>query len=325
MRTMLMTLILLALLIFALWSWVNYRGNDCTGSCPVPGAEEGKEMEYNELTPDEARVMIDKGTETPFTGKYWNYHEDGTYTCKRCDAPLFNAEAKFDSGTGWPSFDEAIPGAVEQIPDADGYRTEIVCANCGAHLGHVFFGEGMTDKNTRHCVNSISMNFEPERAEETAIFAGGCFWGVEYRFQNLDGVISTTVGYTGGHTDNPTYNEVCGGKTGHAEAVEVVFDPGVISYEELARFFFETHDPTQVNRQGVDYGEQYRSAIFYTSEEQKQVAESLIEKLEANGYKVATQVEPAGDFWPAEEYHQDYFSKKDYQPSCGFCAERFGG
>jgi len=118
------------------------------------------------LTPDEERVMVGRGTEPPFTGKYVSHHEDGTYRCKRCGAALFSSTAKFDSGTGWPSFDEALPGAVREIRDPDGERVEIVCAQCGAHLGHVFQGEGFTPKETRHCVNSVSLEFVPATQTE---------------------------------------------------------------------------------------------------------------------------------------------------------------
>jgi peptide methionine sulfoxide reductase msrA/msrB len=285
-----------------------------------------KNMQYNELTPEEKRVLIDKGTEMPFSGEYFDHWEKGSYTCKRCDAPLYKSDSKFDAQCGWPSFDDEIPGAVKRQPDADGMRTEILCANCGAHLGHVFLGEGFTDKNTRHCVNSISMNFVPDKKAEEyekAYFAGGCFWGVEYFFQNAKGVISTTVGYMGGHKDNPSYHEVCDGNTGHAEAIEVVYDPAVTSYEEMAKLFFETHDPTQVNRQGPDIGEQYRSAVFYTDEDQKKIAEKLIGILKDKGYKVATELVETGPFWKAEEYHQDYYEKKNGTPYCHAYEKRF--
>jgi peptide-methionine (R)-S-oxide reductase len=120
-------------------------------------------MDWNKLTPEEERVIVHKGTEYPGTGKLLNNKEKGTYTCKRCNAPLYTSDSKFDSHCGWPSFDDEIKGAVKRIPDADGMRTEIVCANCNAHLGHVFLGEGFTSKNTRHCVNSVSMNFVPAK------------------------------------------------------------------------------------------------------------------------------------------------------------------
>ncbi|MHB9027607.1 MAG: bifunctional methionine sulfoxide reductase B/A protein [Candidatus Latescibacterota bacterium] len=283
-------------------------------------------VNFKKLTPEEERVIIHKGTERPFSGQYVNHTEKGTYICKRCSAPLYRSDTKFDSRCGWPSFDDEIPGAVKRIPDADGERTEIICVKCGAHLGHVFTGEGFTAKNTRHCVNSISLQFIPEGKEtmtETAYFAGGCFWGVEYYLKKEAGVISTRVGYMGGHTKNPTYKEVCSGATGHAETLEVVFDPSKTSFERLARLFFETHDPTQRNRQGPDIGNQYRSAIFYANDDQKQTAETLIELLTGTGFRVATELEKADTFWPAEDYHQDYYAKTGKQPYCHGYTKRF--
>ena len=291
-------------------------------------------MKLNPLTPEEQRVIVDKGTEAPFSGEYDNFFEKGVYVCKRCGAPLFRSDSKFDAGCGWPSFDQAIPGAVKRLPDPDGQRTEIECARCGAHLGHVFTGEGLTPRNTRYCVNSISMKFipaddpkataaVPSPHTEKAIFAGGCFWGMQYQFERAKGVLSTRVGYTGGTKPNPTYEDVCRGDTGHAEAVEVTFDPSVTTYEDLVKFFFDIHDPTQVNRQGPDIGYQYRSAILYLTDEQKQTAEKVIRMLEAKGYSVATQVVKATTFWPAEDYHQDYYQKTGGVPYCHVYVNRF--
>lgn len=282
---------------------------------------------YNKLTPEEERVILRKGTEAPFSGKYVNNKAGGTYTCKQCDAPLYKSSSKFDSGCGWPSFDDEIDGAVIRKPDADGRRTEIVCANCGGHLGHVFLGEQFTPKNTRHCVNSISLNFVPHAdsrsTTETAYFGGGCFWGVEFYFEKADGVISARSGYMGGSLPEPTYKQVCDGSTGHVEVVEVLFDPSITDYETMARLFFEIHDPTQVDRQGPDIGEQYRSVVFVQNEQQKKIVEKLIGQLKSNGLKVVTAVEQATDFWPAEDYHQDYYGRRGGQPYCHSRTQRF--
>jgi peptide methionine sulfoxide reductase msrA/msrB len=189
----------------------------------------------------------------------------------------------------------------------------------------VFEGEGLTPKNVRHCVNSISMVFHPREkvAVEQAFFAGGCFWGVEHYFRQVPGVLSVTSGYTGGHVANPTYEQVCTGETGHAESVRVIFDSSKVSYEKLARLFFEIHDPTTVNRQGPDEGLEYRSAVFYANDRQKQTVEKLIALLRARGYKVVTQVAPATAFYGAEEYHQDYMGKHPGRYDCHVPVPRF--
>ncbi len=283
----------------------------------------GDDMGYRPLDPEEEFVIVQGGTERPFSGEYVNHFEPGTYHCKRCDAALYESVDKFPTTCGWPSFDGEIPGAVTRRPDPDGIRTEILCAACGAHLGHVFEGEELTPANVRHCVNSISLVFKPRVQTETAVFAGGCFWGIENYFSNLEGVVRATSGYSGGYMESPTYREVCSGETGHAEAVEVVFDPSVIPFDELARHFFEIHDPTTPNRQGVDVGNQYRSAVFYTSEQQRETVERLIGILGDRGFDVVTEVRPLDVFWPAEEYHQDYYSKNGGRSFCHTRVNRF--
>ncbi|MCK4529818.1 MAG: bifunctional methionine sulfoxide reductase B/A protein, partial [Candidatus Marinimicrobia bacterium] len=237
------------------------------------------------LSKEEKQVILKKGTEDPFSGDLLNEKRKGIFTCRQCGAKLYNSTDKFDSSCGWPSFDDEIEGAVLRIPDADGHRTEIVCANCRGHLGHVFIGEKFTDKNTRHCVNSLSMDFTPENLEleEKAVFAGGCFWGVEYYMQKIEGVNTVVSGYTGGHSEDPTYEDVSYKNTGHYEAVEITYDPVRVNFETLAKTFFEIHDPTQKNGQGPDIGKQYRSAIFYQNKEQEAVSKKLIEQLRNKG------------------------------------------
>lgn len=291
-----------------------------TMSCSYSSAQKEKRA-MRELTPQEKHVIIDKGTERPFSGELLNNKTKGVYVCRQCGAELYRSEDKFDSGCGWPSFDDEIKGAVKRTEDADGVRTEITCANCGAHLGHIFLGEELTTKNTRHCVNSISMQFIP--ATESAIFAGGCFWGVEHLMQQQSGVLSVVSGYIGGHIPNPTYEQVCTKKTGHIEAVLITFDPLKVDFRTLAKLFFEIHDSTQADGQGPDLGPQYISAIFYESPEQKQVSMELIALLKTKGLDVKTKLFPATTFYSAEEYHQDYYERKGTEPYCHSRVKRF--
>jgi peptide methionine sulfoxide reductase msrA/msrB len=290
-------------------------------------ASSQEKIKYNDLSKEESYVIDNKGTERPFTGKFNKHKDKGTYVCKKCGAALYHSSDKFESECGWPSFDDEIQGAVRRIPDPDGMRTEIECASCGGHLGHVFSGERLTSKSVRHCVNSLSLDFVPAVVEAgrygTALFAGGCFWGVEYYLQKEPGVISVISGYTGGVVKNPTYREVCTGNTGHAEVVKVVYDPQKTSYEKLLKLFLEIHDPTQVGRQGPDIGDQYRSEIFYMNEDQKRIAEQNLNLLKSKGLKTATSVTKATEFYPAEEYHQDYYFRNGKLPYCHGYVKRF--
>ena len=292
---------------------------------PVAAQQSGapkSQSGWKKLTGKAKEVIENGGTERAFTGALLKHKEKGNYTCNRCAAPLFTSSAKFNSGTGWPSFDSAIEGAVREVPDADGRRTEIRCARCGGHLGHVFRGERMNDKDTRHCVNSVALDFSDVPYKE-AFFAGGCFWGVEHLLEKVPGVLRAESGYMGGTKRNPSYREVVGGTTGHAETVRVVYDPSKVTYRTLAKIFFEIHDPTQKDRQGPDIGTQYRSAVFVGDEEEERVVFELVELLRKKGYAVVSQVQPAGIFWPAEEYHQDYYIKTGKAPYCHSYTERF--
>jgi peptide methionine sulfoxide reductase msrA/msrB len=300
------------------------------------------------LTPEQYSVMIQCGTEPPFSGTYNNFWEKGTYFCAACGAPLFDSNTKYDHGTGWPSFTSPLTGPAVDFKDDFSllmHRIEVRCASCGAHLGHVF-DDGPGPDGKHYCINSVALRFAPFDAArrtpnpaaalkadtqasilpaaripvETAVFAAGCFWGVEYKFDQVPGVLETQVGYTGGLTKNPSYQDVCTDATGHAEAVRVIFDPAKISYEDLVRKFFSFHDPTQLNRQGPDVGTQYRSAIFTLSEVQKTGAEKVRAEVEKSGAfrkRLVTDIIPAGEFYKAEEYHQKYYEKNKIK-SCDF-------
>ncbi|AEC02432.1 bifunctional methionine sulfoxide reductase B/A protein [Parasphaerochaeta coccoides] len=278
---------------------------------------------YEKIPLPAQKVMEQGGTELPGTGEYEHFSREGTYFCNRCHSPLYRSSDKFDSGCGWPSFDAEIPHAVERIPDRDGQRIEIRCATCGGHLGHVFSGEGFTSRDVRHCVNSLSLHFAASPPLGRAFFAGGCFWGVEDLFSRLEGVTDVTSGYSGGYVENPSYEDVCRGLTGHLETVRVTYDIDRLSYKDLIHWFFEIHDPTQTDGQGPDIGEQYESAVFYRNRHEYDIALEAIRELEEKGYDIATRLLPAAPFWEAEDYHQDYYERTGSRPYCHAHVKRF--
>lgn len=280
----------------------------------------------SKLTDQQYYILREKGTERPYTGKWLMNKDSGYYKCAACGNALFRSDQKFDSHCGWPSFDEQIADGkiITKEDHSHGMdRIEIMCAQCGGHLGHLF-DDGPTATGKRYCVNSVSLDFVsatevPKMTNDTIVLGGGCFWCIEAIYERMQGVVSAESGYSGGNVSNPSYKLVCTGTTNHAEVVQIVYDPNVVSLIEILKVFFTVHNPTTLNQQGADIGTQYRSCIFYRNEEQKNTINEVINELTQSkvyDMPIVTKVEPFSAFYVADINHQDYYENNSNQSYC---------
>jgi peptide methionine sulfoxide reductase msrA/msrB len=348
-------LLLIFLIIFFL-----ANGVDMAQEAFSDGTLTEKELK-SKLTPLQYKVTMEDGTEPPFQNKYWNNKQPGIYVDVISGEPLFCSLDKYESGTGWPSFTKPLEPdnlILREDRNLSAVRTEVRSSRSDAHLGHVF-DDGPAPTGQRYCVNSAALIFIPveelaqrgygeylvlfgestgednpgheanpssastdeSSSSEVAVFGAGCFWGVEEILRKIPGVNRITVGYSGGVTTNPTYEQVSSKTSGHAEVVQIEFDSAKVTYEELLDYFFRLHDPTTMNRQGNDVGTQYRSVIFYQNEEQKKLAEKKKAEVDRSGKwtdPVVTEIVAAKPFYSAEEYHQDYLQKNPGGYSCHY-------
>lgn len=295
----------------------------------------------SQLTPEQFACTQEGATEAPFQNAYWDLKEDGIYVDVVTGEPLFLSLDKYDSGSGWPSFTRPIR-ELKLVPDYQLFvpRIEVKSLSGDSHLGHVFEDGPPDQGGKRYCINSAALKFIPlleMKAQgygpylfafkklqgwSTATLAGGCFWGMEKLLHDMSpGIIETQVGYTGGNLKLATYEDVRKGDTGHAEAVQVLFDPKQISFKDILFEFFRLHNPTTPNQQGNDKGSQYRSVIFYEDERQKGIAQEVISQVNLSGAwkdEVITELLPLEDFWRAEEDHQKYLEKYPDGYTCHF-------
>jgi len=278
------------------------------------------------LSPDLYAVAREADTERAFTGKMWSSETKGTYYCATCGNKLFESDQKFVSSCGWPSFFEQENKESITFQDDNSYgmkRIEANCGRCDSHLGHLF-DDGPEPTGKRYCMNAVSLDFMPDGMAtntenlETIVIGGGCFWCVEAVYKNLDGVKSVYSGYAGGMVEDPSYEQVCSGRTGAAEVIEITYDTTKTNLDEIFKVFFTVHDPTTLNRQGADSGTQYRSVIFYKNENEKIVAQNLITELNSKVFdnKIVTTLESLKKFYKAEEYHQGYYENNKNKPYC---------
>ena len=270
------------------------------------------------LTPEQFAVLRMKHTERPNSSDLCVLFEPGAYACVGCNTLLFDSYAKYQSNTGWPSFTQPVKDNVIAYHKDKTHgmsRIEAVCNVCDSHLGHVF-PDGPEPSGLRYCINALSLT-KVANHQKKITFGGGCFWCTEAIFNEIKGVVKVESGYSGGDTLNPNYKSVCTGTTGHAEVIEITYDSKQIELDDLVKIHLTTHNPTTLNQQGADKGTQYRSVIFYRTEDERLQIDKIIKEMQNHLDKpIVTEVKMFEKFYPAEEHHQTYYASNSNKPYC---------